>query len=156
MDHAEFAQLCRDTCVVLNLSDPESLASRHQIEINGIDIGLFYDEDEAGDRLICYIDIGELPEFDREEIIERLLALNLLTGSKTSGVYGLDRQRNRVIFIQHFLYPDMMDAATLAGILQDYSQHALNVRRSLLDPTGIDATSGLLAKSPDANTTTLA
>ena len=139
MDLAEFTQLCRDTCVALNLPDTTSLADQHQIELNGIDIGLFYDEDVAGDRLVCYVDIGKLPEFDRDEIVESLLALNLLTGSKTSGVYGLDRRRDRVIFIQHFLYPDLMDGETLSGILHDYSKHALHVRRSLLDPTGIES-----------------
>lgn len=131
MDYAEFEQLCRDASLALNLPDAEALVSRHQITLNGIDIGLFFDEDEAGDRLVCYIDIGEPPDYDREEIIEQLLAMNLLTGSKTSGVYGLDRRRNRVIFIQHFLYPDMMSGVILANILNDYSRHAMKVRETL-------------------------
>ena len=131
MDYAEFEQLCRDASLALNLPYTEALVSRHQITLNGIDIGLFFDEDEAGDRLVCYIDIGEPPDYEREEIIEQLLAMNLLTGSKTSGVYGLDRRRNRVIFIQHFLYPDMMSGEILANILHDYSKHAMKVRETL-------------------------
>ncbi len=143
MDYSEFEQLCRDASGAMNLPDTESLASRHQISLNGIDIGLFFDEDEAGDRLVCYIDIGEPPEYDREEIIEQLLAMNLLTGSKTSGVYGLDRRKNRVIFIQHFLFPDLMSGETLAAILQDYSRHAMKIRETLFGASGREASGDL-------------
>ncbi len=147
MDHADFLQLCRDTCTALNYPDPEALASRHQISLDGIDIGLFFDEFDAADRLICYIDIGPLPDIGREELLERLLAINLLTGTKTAGVYGLDPDRDHVLFIQHFLYPDMMSGQTLAGILQGYSQHAKAAQRTFLDAFNNAPLSDLLVRS---------
>ena len=92
MKLADFQQLCRDTCIALNYPDSDTLGSSNQITLDGVDIGLFFDDLEMNDRLVCYVDIGEVPAVDREEILARMLAINLLTGTKVSGVYGLDRQ----------------------------------------------------------------
>lgn len=147
MDQASFEQLCRDTGVALNHPEPDALASRQQITIDGVDIGLFFDEFDAADRIVCYLDIGKLPDGDREEVLERMLAINLLTGTKTAGVYGLDPQRDHIIFVQHFLYPDMLTGESLADILQAYSRHALSARASLLDASNTTPLPELLARS---------
>lgn len=156
MDQASFEQLCRDTGVALNHPEPDALAARQQLSIDGVDIGLFFDEFDAADRIICYIDIGKLPEEDREEILARMLAINLLTGTKTAGVYGLDPQRDHLIFVQHFLYPEMLTGESLAEILQGYSRHARNARQTLLDAANTTPLPELLARSFDPAHATLA
>lgn len=135
MNRASFEQLCRDTCAALDHADPASFISTNQIRIDDINIGLFFDEFDMNDRLVCYVDIGELPDIEREEILERMLAMNLLTGTKVSGVYGLDLQRDCIVFVQHFLYPDLLDGAELAEILQSYAQHAKGVQLTLMNET---------------------
>ena len=144
---SDFQQLCRDTCVALNYPDSDALGSTNQISLDGIDIGIFFDDLEMNDRLVCYVDIGELPEDDREEVLERMLAINLLTGTKVSGVYGLDRQRNCIMFIQHFLYPDMLSGQELAEILTSYAKHAKAARQTLMNSTRTDSLSELLESS---------
>ncbi len=156
MDQASFEQLCRDTGVALNHPEPDTLAARQQISIDGVDVGLFFDEFDAADRIICYIDIGRLPEENREEILARMLAINLLTGTKTAGVYGLDPQRDHIIFVQHFLYPEMLTGESLADILQGYGRHARYARQTLLDAANTTPLPELLSRSFDPAHATLA
>lgn len=153
---SDFQQLCRDTCVALNYPDSDALGSTNQISLDGIDIGIFFDDLEMNDRLVCYVDIGELPEDDREEVLERMLAINLLTGTKVSGVYGLDRQRNCIMFIQHFLYPDMLSGQDLAEILTSYAKHAKAARQTLMNSTRTDSLSELLESSLRSGSSALA
>lgn len=153
---SDFQQLCRDTCVALNYPDSDALGSTNQISLDGIDIGIFFDDLEMNDRLVCYVDIGELPEDDREEVLERMLAINLLTGTKVSGVYGLDRQRNCIMFIQHFLYPDMLSGQELAEILTSYAKHAKAARQTLMNSTRTDSLSELLESSLRSDSSALA
>jgi hypothetical protein len=153
---SDFQQLCRDTCVALNYPDSDALGSTNQISLDGIDIGIFFDDLEMNDRLVCYVDIGELPEDDREEVLERMLAINLLTGTKVSGVYGLDRQRNCIVFIQHFLYPDMLSGQELAEILTSYAKHAKAARQTLMNSTRTDSLSELLESSLRSDSSALA
>lgn len=151
MDDESFQQLCRETCAALNQPDVDALGINHQITLDGVDIGLFFDLFDAQDRIVCYIDIGEIPDIDREEILERLLAINLLSGTKTSGVYGLDRGRDRIIFVQHFLYPELLSGEILAEILRGYAAHAKNAQKTFLDAFNNLPLSDLLEQSLQPN-----
>ncbi|CAM8667163.1 T3SC_IA_ShcM-like domain containing protein [Oxalobacteraceae bacterium] len=147
MDQTKFKNLCRATSRALNSKDPEAFAETGMTEIDGVPVGLFFEEAKAPDRILCYIDIGKVSELDREEIFERLLAINLLTGTKTAGVYGFDPESDSVIFVQHFLYPDLMTAEELAKILQAYSVHATNLKGNLLDPDNAQPLTDILERS---------
>jgi len=156
MDDESFLQLCRDACAALDLPDINVLGVNHQITVDGVDIGLFYDPFGVNDRLVCYIDIGAVPDFDREEILERILAINLLSGTKTSGVYGLDRSKDKVIFVQHFLYPDLMTGEILADIFRGYAAHAKNAQKTFLDVLNNAPLSDLLEQSLTSSSLNLA
>ncbi len=147
MDDESFVQLCRETCAVLNQSDIDALSSTNQITVDGINIGVFFNAADIEDRVICYIDIGKVPDLDREEILERILAINLMSGSKTSGVYGLDRQNDRIIFVQHFLYPELLNGEIFAEILRGYAGHASSARKTLLDALNTAPLHDLLEQS---------
>lgn len=156
MKLADFQQLCRDTCIALNYPDIDTLGSSNQITLDGVDIGLFFDDLEMNDRLVCYVDIGEVPAVDREEILARMLAINLLTGTKVSGVYGLDRQRDCIVFMQHFLYPEMLTGPELAEILSGYAKHAKEVKKTLMNSSREEPLAVLLAGSMRADSVALA
>jgi hypothetical protein len=147
MDDASFQRLCRDACIELNQPDVDALATHHQITVDGVEIGLFFDALDIKDRLVCYIDIGDVPDLDREEILERILAINLLSGTKTSGVYGLDRERDRIIFVQHFLFPDLLSGEVLAEILRGYAAHAKGAQTTFMDASNSSPLSSLLEQS---------
>lgn len=152
----DFQALCRDTCVALNQPDSDAIGSTNHIHLDGVDIGLFFDDLEMNDRLVCYVDIGTLPEHDREEVLARMLAINLLTGTKVSSVYGLDMQRNCIVLMQHFLYPDMLSGQELAQILTGYAQHAKAARQTLMNGTRTESLSELLESSLNSDAVALA
>lgn len=133
MDQNDFKALCRSASLLLHHDDPDTLGNTNVIDIDGVRIGLFFDELLAPDRILCYVDVGKLPTVGREEIMERVLTLNLLTATKTAGVYGFDAATNTLIFVQHFLFPELMTGEDLYRILQGYSDHANSLRQSLLD-----------------------
>ena len=99
--------------------------------------------------ILCYIDVGQLPAFRREEILERILAINLLTATKTSGVYGLDQARDSLIFVQHFISPELLSGEKLAKILSSYSVHSISIKQNLLDPNNLHPLPTILADSLD-------
>jgi hypothetical protein len=156
MDQEGFEQLCRDTGIALNAPDIDALISQQQITLNGVDIGLFFDEFSAADRIVCYIDIGKLPDAGREDVLARMLAINVLTGTKTSGVYGLDPQRDHIIFVQHFLYPEMLTGTSLATILQEYSEHARNTRKTILEASSTEGLNAPVSRSSETPLSSLA
>jgi hypothetical protein len=71
-------------------------------------------------------------------------------------VYGLDEKTDTVIFVQHFLYPDLMTEVELADLLDAYSKHANYLRTTLLDPNNHQALPDILERSFDTSFTTLA
>jgi hypothetical protein len=156
MDEESFQQLCRDVCASLDLSDIDELEVNHQITLEGVDIGLFYDPFDVKDRIVCYIDIGHVPDIDSEEILEKILAINLLSGSKTSGVYGLDRSKNKIIFVQHFLFPELLTGEILAEIFRGYAQHAKSAQKTFLDVFNNAPLSDLLEQSLTSSSLNLA
>lgn len=147
MDQAGFLNLCRSTSIALGCADPDALGNTHIIDVQGTRIALFFDEDLAPDRIYCYINVGRLPASGREAILERILALNLLTATKTAGIYGLDQITDSLIFVQHFIYPELMTGDDLADILQGYSEHAGSLKLNLLDPSNLRPVPDLLAES---------
>ena len=132
MDHQGFLSLCRDVSLLLELPDPDRLGNEGYLEHEGIRLALFHDPDIIDDRLFCYVDIGPVNEASRSRIFERLLTLNLLSGSKTSGVYALDPGSGNVIFCVHIMQPDRLDAQQLADMLRAYVERALNLQHSVL------------------------
>ena len=156
MDREEFLTLCRSTSEALGCANPDALGLTNTIELNGTHMALFFDEDMTPDRIFCYIDVGKLPAHGREAILERILALNLLTATKTAGIYGLDQGTDSLIFVQHFIYPELMTGEDLAEILQGYSAHAQQLKQNLLDPSNLRPVPDILADSLNAGTQHLA
>ena len=149
MNSSLFLKLCHATSAALGCADNDELGNSHTIDIDGVNIALFFEEDFSPDHILCYIDIGPLPVFRREEILERILAINLLTATKTSGVYGLDQTRDSLIFVQHFVAPGLLSGEELAKILTNYSAHAISIKQNLLDPNNLRPLPTILADSLD-------
>jgi len=71
-------------------------------------------------------------------------------------VYGLDRSKDKVIFIQHFLYPDLMTGEILADIFRGYAEHAKNAQKTFLDVLNNAPLSDLLEQSLTSSSLNLA
>jgi hypothetical protein len=135
MKETEFRSLCRSISRALQQPDAEALGEHGRIEIDGVDIALFFDEQVNPDMLFCYVDMGPVAEASRAEIYGQLLTMNLLSGAKTNGVYSLDPASGNAIFVVHFFNPEALDAMQLAEAFQVYATQT-NSLRALLDDDG--------------------
>jgi hypothetical protein len=132
MKETEYRSLCRQLCSALQQPDIDVLGEQGRITIDGVEIALFFDEQTNPDMLFCYVDMGPIPELSRTEIYEQLLAMNLLSGAKTNGVYSLDPASGNALFVVHFMHPETLDAAQLAEAFQVYATQT-NTLRAMLD-----------------------
>jgi hypothetical protein len=123
--------LCRNISLALRQPDPESLGEHGRIELDGVDIALFFDEQVNPDLLFCYVDMGPVPEDLRTEIYGQLLTMNLLSGAKTNGVYSLDPASGNAIFVVHFMNPETLDAAQMADAFRIYATQTHSLRTML-------------------------
>jgi len=135
MKETEYRSLCREVSSALQQPDIESLGEDGHIEIDGVDIALFFDEDVNPDMLFCYVDMGPVPEAARTEIYGQLLTMNLLSGAKTNGVYSLDPTSGNALFVVHFMQPETLDAAQLAEAFQIYATQTNSLRMMLDEGT---------------------
>ena len=132
MNQASYLNLCRNVSLLLDQPDPEQLGNEGTLEHEGIQLALFHDPEVVDDRLFCYVDIGPVNEAARQRIFERLLTMNLLSGSKTSGVFALDPGSGNAIFCVHIMQPDRLSAEQLAGMLRAYVERARNLQQTVL------------------------
>lgn len=132
MNFQQYRELCRDASVALGLPDPDRLANEGLLEKDGVAMSLFHDEEFVSDRLFCYVDLGPVDEAARPRIFERLLMLNLLSGTKTSGVYTLDPASGNAIFCVHIMDPDRLDGTRLAEMLDAYAARARKLQQDVM------------------------
>ena len=156
MDANGFTSLCRS--IIGKISDAEINISEGacELKINGVDISLFFNPLLASDRMHCFVDIGTAPAIGREAIFVQLLSMNLLSSTKTSGVFGFDRESEKLIFVQQIIYPELMDPNELATILSEYSMQANHLRQTLLESENLHPLSSALLQPFQTNASFLA
>ena len=133
MNETEFRTLCRNISLALHRPDAESLGEQGRVEIDGVDIALFFDEQVNPDMLFCYVDMGPVSGASRTEVYEQLLTMNLLSGAKTNGVYSLDPVSGNALFVVHFMDPETLDAAQLAEAFKIYASQTNSLRALLAE-----------------------
>ena len=136
MNFQQYKELCRSASLHLGLEDPDILASQGYMEKDGIRLALFFDDEIISDRLICYVDLGPIADEHKTKIFERLLTLNLLSGTKTSGVYTIDPSSGNAVFCVHMMSPETIEGDELAGMLDAYICRAIELQKTLLSDIG--------------------
>jgi hypothetical protein len=131
MNHSQFLALCREISAELNLDDLDELGFSNYLEINDIPIAFIFDEHSAPDRIFCYVDLGPIEESQRLDVYDNLLTLNLLSGTKTNGIYTLDPTCGHVLFVVHIVDLDQSDARLLANDLRSYASRAISLQNNL-------------------------
>ena len=132
MSKEKFHTLCQQTCFALNISDTKALEDEGKIIIDDTEISIFYDEEDAPDYLLCSVDVGEINQEYRADILESLLALNLFSGTKTSGVYAVDIFSQRAVFIVMLSLTEILNGEDLVKTLKTYTQRSKHLNNTLL------------------------
>lgn len=131
MNQEQYAELCRSTCLALDISDTECLTTEGHLFIGSIRIQLMFDDIFSNDCILCVVDIGEIPSNLKEKIFESLLMLNFLTGGKTTGVYAIDPLSQHASFVVTLINPDSLSAPDLADLLSCYASRSLQLQKTL-------------------------
>lgn len=132
MNEFEFAELLLQTAYALEDREPELMAMSGIASIQGVDILIEFDAEQHGGCICCYIDLGEIDRYAAGDMSQQLLSLNLLSGSRTTGVYALDEETGHPVFIVHLLDLDTIDGPWLAQALRVYAKEARQVRSRIL------------------------
>ena len=144
MDTNGFTILCRSIVRKIPSAEINISEGACELKINEVDISLFFNPLLSSDRMHCFVDIGTVPANGREAIFSQLLSMNLLSSTKTSGVFGFDQESEKLIFVQQIVYPDLMDPEELAIILTEYSVQANQLRQTLLETENFHSLSSAL------------
>ena len=131
MNHSQFLELCRDISAELNCDDLDELGLSNYIEIDDIPIAFIFDEHSDPDRIFCYVDLGPVNESQRLDIYDNLLALNLLSGVKTNGMYAIDPISGHVLFVIHIVDLTNRNTTDVANDLRSYSARAISLQNNL-------------------------
>lgn len=131
MDQQQYSELCRSTCLTLEIADTECLTNEGFLLIGDIRIQMIFDDIFSNDCILCITDIGEIPPYLKEKIFESLLMLNFLTGGKTTGVYAIDPISQRASFVVTLINPDSLSASELANLLRCYASRSLQLQKTL-------------------------
>ena len=131
MNQDAYSELCRNTCLILGITDIDSLANQGYLSIDGINIQLVFDEIVSNDRILCVCEIGTVKASIKEKIFESLLMLNFLTGSKTSGVFAIDPMSQCASFVVTLINPESLTADRLADLLKCYASRNLYLQKTL-------------------------
>lgn len=135
MTEPEYQELCRQVSLNLGKDDVNALGETGRLEIEGVEFAIHFVADQAPDTLFCYVKLGAVPVpvHERATACESLLRLNMLTGTKTVGVFALETEGDHAVFVAHIATGGRpIDPKALAGRLRLYAKQALDVRATVL------------------------
>lgn len=118
----------------LGLADPQALADRRQAVIEGLQLHLDFDAGQHPDRLVLHVELGEIPTRLLPLALERLMRLNLLSGSKTTGVFALAPFGSQALYAVHLFDLQRRTPAAVAAGLRQHLAHALAAQSLMLAP----------------------
>lgn len=146
-DH-DYHRFCHALIEELEGSDPDAFAQSGSLQVDGMDVGLFL-QPGAQDTFCCYIDVGPFDPVDRAHVFQELLKLNLLTGSKSNGVFAIDPRSEHVLLVAHVTADAAMSPQRLAIGLRSYVRLAREIRDALLLPPTSGGRASPVAIYPD-------
>ena len=124
MNEFELRSLLADVGTELGHADRYLLADLRHTVIDEVLVDLIHDPHVDPDRLILHFDMGELPADNPLIAMERLLRLNLLSGSKTTGVYALAPASSQVVYAVHFFDLQRSTPRAVADALREHARKA--------------------------------
>ncbi len=124
MNEFELRSLLADVGTELGHADRYLLADLRHTVIDDVLVDLIHDPHLDPHRLILHFDMGELPADNPLIAMERLLRLNLLSGSKTTGVYALAPASSQVVYAVHFFDLQRSTPRAVADALHEHARKA--------------------------------
>ena len=119
---AHFEELGRDACHALASTDIDAFLDKGTIAVDGANITLEFDDQLDDDCLTIHVRLPQATQLaDDIMALRSLLALNLLTGSKTHGVFAVDPQDGQPVFVAQLCGLDQLSGKSLATHLRVFA-----------------------------------
>lgn len=118
----------------LGLADPQRLADQRQAVIDGLNLHLVFDAVQHPERVLLHVELGEIPPQQLPLALERLMRLNLLSGSKTTGVFALAPFGTQALYAVHLFDLQRRTPAAVADGLRQHLAQALAAQALMLAP----------------------
>jgi len=145
MNYAAYTGLLADLCNAAGLADAARLVDEGRLEVAGHTVSFSYDEAIDPKHASVVIDLGEVPEHEREQVYRTALETNAQAKSPRDGVVGIDAESSHLSY-RFFVPLDGSYGAsavldTITGLLaedEEVSADAEAAREPLL-PAGLRA-----------------
>lgn len=124
MNEYELRSLLVAVAVQLGHTDHYLLADLRHTVIDDVLVHFIHDAQRDPGRLVLHFGMGKLSEHEPLLALLGLMHLNLLSGSKTTGVFALDAAASRLIYAVHFFEPHRSPATAMANALHEHAQKA--------------------------------
>jgi hypothetical protein len=124
MNEFELRTLLAAVAVELGHTDQYLLADMRHTVVDDVPVRVIHDAQRDPNRLILHFDMCHLPEGEPFLALLSLMHLNLLSGSKTTGVFALDFDASQLIYAVHFFEPHRSPVRAMANALREHAQKA--------------------------------
>jgi hypothetical protein len=124
MNEYELRTLLVAVAAQLGHTDHYLIADLRHTVVDDVLVNFIHDAQHDPRRLVLHFDMGELPEHEAFLALLGLMHLNLLSGSKTTGVFALDAAASRLIYAVHFFEPHRSSALAMVSALREHAQKA--------------------------------
>jgi hypothetical protein len=132
MTNDNFREICRDVSYELNISDVDALCDGGDAFVDGVKLGLFYDE-ARDEGVFCYIDLGSINPANKDNVLAEMMSLNLEMDAGSGEAFGLEPESGHLVlrgFINVDAKPNFRDK--LASQLKEYVELAKELYGDLL------------------------
>ena len=132
MTNNEFREVCRNASYVLNISDPNALCDGGDVYIDGIKVGVVYDE-LLDDGILSYVDLGFVESASKESIFEKMMSLNLELDASLGEAICFESDSSHLV-LRGFTSLNKSDDITAAIVsqLKEYVDFAGHLHHGLL------------------------
>lgn len=124
MTGSELRDLLVAAASVLRHKDRFLMADHGHTVIDDVPVQLQHKPEHDPRRLVLAFDLGELPREDAMVALIGLMHLNLISGSKTTGVFAYDALADRVRYVVHLFDPHHSAPMAFVQALRDHARRA--------------------------------
>ena len=123
-----YADLCRDLSREFGAEHIETLADEGFIEIEGVAVALDADDEDKPTTLTCYVDLGEVGEGNRLDLLQNVLSTNLELVGTPYGSIGLDEETDHLVLSRTVAWGAGPASSAVMAMLRTLAQFAADFR----------------------------